>query len=184
VSLGQQWLWAYQNHTLLFDTAVTTGMPQLPTPDGTFQVQYHVANVMFYSPWPVGSPYYYAPEHVNYALYFANNGYYIHDAPWREVFGPGTNYPHTDPGGQQVTGSHGCVELPTPAEAWIYNWASNGATVVIYGTAPVPPPSPTPTLAPAATPTSPPAPTDTPTSPPVPTDTPTIPPVPTDTPTP
>ncbi len=170
VSLSQQWLWVYQNRTLLFDTPVTTGMPQLPTPDGTYSVQYHEANVMFYSPWPQGSPYYYPPEHVNYAMYFAYNGYFIHDAPWRERFGPGTNYPHTDPNGQHVTGSHGCVELPTSAMAWVYNWAYDGATIVIYGTAPVPPPSPTatpthqPTAPPTATPTKPPNPTATPTA--------------------
>jgi lipoprotein-anchoring transpeptidase ErfK/SrfK len=170
VSLSQQWLWAYQNGVLLFDTPVTTGMPQLPTPDGTFSVQYHEANVMFYSPWPPSSPYYYAPEHVNYALYFAYNGYFIHDAPWRQRFGPGTNYPHTDPDGAKVTGSHGCVELPTPAAAWVYNWVWDGATILIYGAAPVPP---APTATPKPTSTSPPAPTATPTNPPTPTPSPT-----------
>ncbi|MGO8946060.1 MAG: L,D-transpeptidase [Ktedonobacterales bacterium] len=177
VSLSQQWLWAYQDRTLLFDTPVTTGMPELPTLDGTFSVQYHVANVMFHSPWVPSSPYYYSPEHVNYALYFAYDGYYIHDAPWREVFGPGTNYPHTDPDGASVTGSHGCVELPTPAADWLYYWAADGATIVIYGTAPVAPPAtptPTPTDQPATqTPTNPPAPTATPTNPPAPTPSPT-----------
>jgi lipoprotein-anchoring transpeptidase ErfK/SrfK len=161
VSLSQQWLWAYQNGALLFDTPVTTGMPQLPTPNGTFDVQYHEANVMFYSPWPPSSPYYYAPEHVNYALYFAYDGYFIHDAPWRQRFGPGTNYPHTDPDGAEVTGSHGCVELPTSAMSWLYNWAYDGATILIYGTAPVPP---VPTPSPTATPTSPPVPTPSPTA--------------------
>ena len=175
VSLSQQWLWTYQNRTLVFDTPVTTGMPQLPTPDGTYSVQYHEANVMFYSPWPPSSPYYYSPEHVNYAMYFAYDGYFIHDAPWREVFGPGTNYPHTDPDGAKVTGSHGCVELPTPAAARVYNWAYDGATIVIYGTAPVPPrATPTPTHQPATpTPTSPPVPTATPTDVPTATPTPT-----------
>ena len=167
VSLAQQWLWAYQNGTLLFDTPVTTGMPQLPTPDGTYQVQWKETNVTFYSPWPPGSPYYYSPEHINYAMYFAYNGYFIHDAPWRPKFGPGTNYPHTDSDGQVRTGSHGCVEVPTPAGAWLYNWAPDGTTIVIYGTAPVPTSTPTPqaTTSPATpTPTSnPPTATPTPT---------------------
>lgn len=165
VSLGQQWLWAYQDRQLLYDTPMTSGRPDLPTPDGTFSVQYKVYNVMFYSPWPPGSPYYYSPEHVNYGLYFLDNGYFIHDAPWRQVFGPGTNYPHTDPNGTRTTGSHGCVEVPTPAGAWLYQWAQNGATIVIVGTAPVPPP---PTATPTRHPTATTAPTATPTATPIP----------------
>ena len=180
VSLAQQWLWAYQNGTLLYDTPVTTGMPELPTPDGTYQVEWKETNVTFYSPWPPGSPYYYSPEHINYAMYFADDGYYIHDAPWRPTFGPGTNYPHTDSDGQVRTGSHGCVEVPTPAGAWLYNWAWDGATIVIYGTAPVQAATPTPTpttQSPTATtttePTATPTATDTPTATATPTATPT-----------
>lgn len=170
VNLSQQWLWAYQDRHLLYDTPMTSGRPELPTPDGSFYVHFHVYNVMFISPWPYGSPYYYAPEHVNYGLYFLDDGYYIHDAPWRQVFGPGTNYPHTDPNGTQTTGSHGCVEVPTSAGAWLAQWAQDGAAVVIVGTAPVPPPATatptaratatataavtsTPTVLPTATPT-------------------------------
>lgn len=171
VSLSQQWLFAYQDHRLVYRTAVTTGMPQLPTPAGTFHVQWHEQNVTFYSPWPYGSPYYYPPEHINYAMYFLYNGYYIHDAPWRHMFGPGTNYPHTDPDGTNETGSHGCVNVPTGAMSWIYRWARDGATVVIYGRAPSPP-APTPTPKPAPTKTPAPAPTATPTAIPDPTATP------------
>lgn len=157
VNLSQQWLWVYQDRRLVYDTPVTTGMPQLATPTGLFYIHYRVANVTFYSPWPPGSPYYYSPEHVNYAMYYADIGYYIHDAPWRQVFGPGTNYPHTDPDGAQVTGSHGCVEVPTSAGAWLYNWTPNGATVDIEGVTPI---GPTPTPTPTAT-TAPPTPTPT-----------------------
>ncbi|HUY78820.1 MAG TPA: L,D-transpeptidase [Ktedonobacterales bacterium] len=182
VSLSQQWLWAYNYGTLLYDTPVTSGMPQLATPDGVFHVQYKEYDVTFYSPWPIGSPYYYSPEHVDFAMYFADYGYYVHDAPWRHEFGPGTNYPHTDPDGTQETGSHGCVNVPYNAGAWLYNWAYNGATVDIYGTAPTGPaatPTPQPTAPATATPTQPTAPTptttpiaDTPTPTPSPTATP------------
>jgi lipoprotein-anchoring transpeptidase ErfK/SrfK len=171
VSLSQQWLWAYQDHRLYYRTPVTTGMPQLATPDGMFYIHYKETNVTFYSPWPPSSPYYYPPEHINYAMYFADVGYFVHDAPWRPVFGPGTNYSHVDPDGVRRTGSHGCVEVPTPAGAWLYNWAWDGATVDIYGTAPTGPattPTPTATPRPASTatpsPTPKPAPTATPTA--------------------
>lgn len=131
VSLSKQQLWAYQNGQLVMTSLVTTGMPQLPTPTGTFHIMMKEADVWFYSPWPYGSPYYYSPEHINYAMLFRAGGFYIHDAPWRETFGPGTNVPHTEPDGTTATGSHGCVNMPTSTAAQLYRWIGVGATVVI-----------------------------------------------------
>jgi L,D-transpeptidase-like protein len=131
VSLTKQQLWAYQNGQFVMTSLVTTGMPQLPTPQGTFHIQMKEQNVWFYSPWPYGSPYYYSPEHINYAMLFRAGGFYIHDAPWRETFGPGTEYPHTEPDGKYATGSHGCVNMPTSTAAQLYAWIGIGATVII-----------------------------------------------------
>ena len=131
VSLSQQWLWAYQDQKLVLASPVTTGMPQLPTPRGDYAVQSKETNVTFYSLWPPGSPFYYSPEHINYAMFFRDIGYYIHDAPWRHAFGPGTENPHTNPDGSWETGSHGCVNMPTPAAAALYNWVRVGAHVII-----------------------------------------------------
>ncbi|HEX6800477.1 MAG TPA: L,D-transpeptidase family protein [Ktedonobacterales bacterium] len=131
VSLAQQWLWAYQDGQLVFTNPITSGQPKLVTPLGEYQVRAKVADTTFYSPWGPWSPYYYAPEHVSYALLFRTGGYYLHDAPWRGAFGPGTNIPHTDPNGARETGSHGCVNLTTAAAAWLYHWANVGATVLI-----------------------------------------------------
>lgn len=131
VSLSQQWLWAYQDGTLVFANPVTTGQPSLPTPLGEYHVQTKIADTTFYSPWGPWSPYYYAPEHVNFALLFRAKGYFLHDASWRQAFGPGTNSPHSDPGGAQETGSHGCVNMTTAAAEWLYRWAEVGATVLI-----------------------------------------------------
>ncbi len=131
VSLSQQWLWAYQDQRLMLASPVTTGMPQLQTPRGAYAVQRKETNVTFYSLWPPGSPFYYSPEHINYAMYFRDIGYYIHDAPWRHAFGPGTEYPHTDADGTRETGSHGCVNMPTPAAAALYSWVGIGARVII-----------------------------------------------------
>jgi len=131
VSISQEWLWAYDNRSLVIATPVTTGMPQLPTPQGVFHLMAKESNVEFYSPWPYGSPYYYTPEHINYAMLFQAGGYYLHDAPWRHLFGPGTNVPHTDPDGTYETGSHGCVNMPTPAAAALFGWIGYGVTIVI-----------------------------------------------------
>lgn len=121
VSLSKQQLWAYQNGQVVYTTLVTTGMPALATPTGTFSIYYKVSDTEFISPWPPGSPYYYSPEHVNYAMEWLSGGYFIHDAPWRSTFGPGT----------EASGSHGCVEVPTPAGAWLYSWVGYGAIVQI-----------------------------------------------------
>lgn len=131
VSISKQQLWAFQDGKLVLTSLVTTGMPQLPTPQGTFNVQMKEQDVMFYSPWPYGSPFYYTPEHINYAMLFRAGGFYIHDAPWRHAFGPGTNAPHTDPDGAYETGSHGCVNMPTSVAAQLYSWIHVGATVTI-----------------------------------------------------
>jgi lipoprotein-anchoring transpeptidase ErfK/SrfK len=131
VSTTKQWLWAYQDGKLVYATPVTTGMPYLRTPRGTYSVMLKESDVTFYSPWPVGSPFYYSPEHIDYALRFRNGGFYIHNAAWRDAFGPGTQDPHTDPNGKHETGSHGCVNVATSAARWLYNWAHIGATVTI-----------------------------------------------------
>ena len=131
VSLNAQWLWAYQNGQLVYNTPVTTGRPELPTPTGVYPMLWMVTNIWFTSPWPPGSPYYYAPVFVDYAMLFKDGGFFLHDAPLRHYFGPGTNVPHTNPDGTQETGSHGCVEMPTPAGAWIYNWADYSTTIDI-----------------------------------------------------
>jgi lipoprotein-anchoring transpeptidase ErfK/SrfK len=131
VSVNKQWMWVFQNGTIVFETPVTTGRPELPTPLGTYHVLNKQSNLMFYSPWPPSSPFYYTPEHIIHALYFREGGFYIHDATWRKMFGPGSNVPHSDPDGTQETGSHGCVNVPPDASDWLYQWANLGATIVI-----------------------------------------------------
>ncbi len=131
VSLTQQWLWAYQDKRLVLASAVTSGMPQLPTPTGTYHIMMKESNVEFYSPWPYGSPFYYSPEHVDFAMLFRDGGFYLHSAAWRHAFGPGTNVPHTDPDGTWETGSHGCVNMPVDAAGALYGWIGIGATVII-----------------------------------------------------
>lgn len=158
VSLSRQQLYAYEYGTLTFTFLVETGRPELPTPTGVFHVflkncsdrrwtsnvaptAAHNANcaehdgdghqAMFTSPWPAGSPYWYAPTHINYALKFRDGGYYLHDAWWHEDFGPGSNKPHKLPNGEWETGSHGCVGM-TPANAEkLYAWTPISTAVYI-----------------------------------------------------
>ena len=70
VSLGHQWLYAYQDGHYVFDNAVETGMPELPTPAGHYSILTKERDVTFISPWPEGSPFWYAPTKVSYAMLF------------------------------------------------------------------------------------------------------------------
>lgn len=131
VSVSQQKLTAYDQEQPVFTTLVTTGMPALYTPWGTYHIFQRITNSYFTSPWPKSSPYYYAPIYVHYGLKITNSGIYLHDATWRSEFGPGTDTPHVDPVYGEETGSHGCVELPLTSMQWIYGWATLGTVVEV-----------------------------------------------------
>jgi lipoprotein-anchoring transpeptidase ErfK/SrfK len=110
---------------------VTTGQPALVTPPGRFTVLSKNSPYTMISPWPLGSPFYYEPSKMSFALRITSNGVFLHDAPWRPYYGPGTNVPHYDPDGIWRTGSHGCINMPYAAAAWLYRWASVGTPVDI-----------------------------------------------------
>jgi hypothetical protein len=122
VSLGQQHLWAYQNGALFLETDVTTGRPELPTPAGDYHIFYKTSPYEMISPWPYGSPYWYPNTWVNWVLEFREGGYFLHDAPWRTWFGPGSNI---------YDGTHGCVNVPDSPMLRLYNWAQLGDEVVV-----------------------------------------------------
>lgn len=158
LSLSRQQLYAYDNGNFAFSILVETGRPELPTPTGLYHVFFkacsdlrwtsnaaptstHNVNCtehngdgfqeVFTSPWPQGSPYWYAPTHINYALKFRDDGFYLHDAWWHVKFGPGSNVPHQLSNGEWETGSHGCVGMPTAAAEKLYAWTPLGTPVYI-----------------------------------------------------
>jgi lipoprotein-anchoring transpeptidase ErfK/SrfK len=127
VSLSRQELYAYDGNRLVLSTPVTTGNPALPTPVGHYTIFAKFHPFEFVSPWPVGSPYYYPPSWVSYAMEFIQGGYFIHDAPWRSAFGPGTDGPGQP--GTNYGGTHGCVNTPFAAAQFLYYWAPIGTPV-------------------------------------------------------
>ncbi|HEU5381305.1 MAG TPA: L,D-transpeptidase [Ktedonobacteraceae bacterium] len=131
VSLSQQWLYAYENGSEVFNTAVMTGRPELGTPTGTYHVFAKLSPTTFYSPFPRGSAEWYPPTHIAYALEWKEGGYFLHDSWWHSVYGPGTNLWHYDPIDGWQSGSHGCISMPLSAAAWLYQWAPIGTTVQI-----------------------------------------------------
>jgi len=122
ISLREQHLWAYEGSTAMVDTVVATGRPELPTVTGTFNILAKYSPFQFISPWPLGSPYWYAAAWTSYAMSFEPSGYFIHDAPWRTRWGPGADV---------AEGSHGCVNVPLAAMERLYRWARVGDRVVV-----------------------------------------------------
>ncbi len=124
VSLREQTLRAYDNGQMVWWSYVTTGAyrptEQLPSWPGLHYAMYKLYHTEFTSPDPPGSPDYYAPTPINYAIAYAPNGYFLHDAWWRAEFGPDTNLPHWDPAAFSG-GSHGCVNLPENNMAYLYD---------------------------------------------------------------
>jgi hypothetical protein len=130
VSLGQERMVAYEGDKPFVDTLVTTGGPELPTPTGTFHIISKFSPFIFKSPWPKGSPYWYEDSPTSYAMLFESSGYFIHDAPWRSWFGPGSNASDGRPGGNG-TGTHGCVNVPFGVQAKLFGWTDVGTPVIV-----------------------------------------------------
>jgi lipoprotein-anchoring transpeptidase ErfK/SrfK len=130
VSLSQQRLVAYEDGKVFLSSLVTTGNKALPTPTGTFSISEKVHPFTFISPWPKTSPFYYKPSKVHYAMLFRSGGYYIHDAPWRTAFGPGTNAQTGTPG-SNYTGTHGCINVPEDVATRLFAWAPIGTVVQV-----------------------------------------------------
>jgi L,D-transpeptidase catalytic domain len=129
VSLSRESLYAYDGDHLALQTLVTTGNPALPTPTGTSSVMAKYHPFEFISPWPAGSQYWYPPSLAQYAMLFRDGGYFLHDAPWRSAFGPGTN--GAGQPGTNYGGTHGCINIPPGAMLFLWNWTPPGTTVVV-----------------------------------------------------
>jgi lipoprotein-anchoring transpeptidase ErfK/SrfK len=131
ISVSKEALWAYDGSKQVTYTLVTNGGPDTPTVPGTYHVEWKAAGLVMHSPWPKSSPLYYAPSKTNFALlYNANGGYYLHDAPWRWHFGPGSNSVAGQPGGS-YTGTHGCTNIPFDVMEQLFNWADVGTLITI-----------------------------------------------------
>lgn len=130
ISLKEQVLRAYEKGKQVFWSYVTTGRPGLETDPGNFKVYWKVSPWTMHSPWPKGSPFWYPDSKVQMVMWF-NGGDGIHDASWRSVYGPGTEYPHYDPTGED-TGTHGCVNVPFRNMVWLWNWTPTNTPVIVY----------------------------------------------------
>lgn len=113
VDLSDQRLKAWEGDQLFMETAVSTGLPWYPTPEGEFRIWVKLRSTKMEG--GQGKNYYYLPN-VPFVMYFENDatpgwrGYGLHGTYWHDDFGNRR--------------SHGCVNLPTSEAEKLYYWAA------------------------------------------------------------
>jgi lipoprotein-anchoring transpeptidase ErfK/SrfK len=111
INLTEQRLTAYEGKTVITQTLISSGLPSHPTPSGIFSVsQKSESQYMF-------GPDFDLPA-VPWVLYFTSQGHAVHGTYWHDNFG------------HQM--SHGCVNAPTAAAAWLYGWAEIGTPISVH----------------------------------------------------
>lgn len=136
VSFVEQAARLYENGKFVKGFKVTTGAPDLPSVPGIHCVLDHLTNTVFKSPDPPGSPNYYQPTPIHYAMDYSYYGYALHDAWWRSWFGRYSNLPHYDPAAFNG-GSHGCINFSyvggsNSDSAYMFYFAQVGTPIIVY----------------------------------------------------
>ena len=111
VNLSTQTLVAYEGDTPVYNTLVSSGLPQWPTVTGQYRT-YMKYESQTMNGYLLGYDYF-LPD-VPYVMYFYED-YAIHGTYWHSNFG------------QPM--SHGCVNVSTPDAGWLFNWAPVGTLV-------------------------------------------------------
>lgn len=135
VSLVEQTLRYYENGKLVRAFFITSGQYLKPSPPGYWQIFLRQSPTTFKSSEPKGSALWYPDTKINYAMEYHSGGYFFHDSWWRVNYGPGTNFPHYDTGGDEKfagDGSHGCVNMAEHDIAWLYPNSAYNARVILY----------------------------------------------------
>jgi hypothetical protein len=135
VSLIEQTLRFYQNGKLVRAFHITSGQYAKPSPPGLWSIFSRESPTKFKSSEPMGSAFWYPDTNINFAMEYRDDGYFFHDSWWRVNYGPGTNFPHYDSGGDETfagNGSHGCINIQEDEAGWLYNNSSYGAAAILY----------------------------------------------------
>lgn len=115
INLSSEYMTIYQGDTVLMGTYISSGKPGFETPPGSYTV-----NTMLDSQTMegvLGGEYYNVPD-VPYVMYFTGVGHAIHGAYWHNNFG--------------TPMSHGCINMPLDAAAYLYSIAYIGMPVEIH----------------------------------------------------
>lgn len=119
INLEQQSIAVYENNQLVFATLVATGLDNLWTRPGLFQIYEKHESTPMSGDFSGGAGGYYYLADVPWTLYY-DQARAIHGAYWRQkqFFG--------------YQGSHGCVNLPIGDANWVFSWASVGDWVYVH----------------------------------------------------
>lgn len=115
INLSYQYMTVYQANNILLELYVSTGTYGWETPVGTYYI-----NRMLISDDMVGTASgesWYVPA-VPHAMYFTNQGHAIHGTYWHNNYG--------------TPMSHGCVNMPEWAAAYLYSIAYVGMRIEIH----------------------------------------------------
>jgi len=135
VSLIEQTLRYYDNGKLVRSFYIVSGQYLRPSPPGFWSIILREHPTQFKSTEPPGSAFWYPPTPIQYALEYHAGGYFFHDSWWRHSYGPGKNFPHSDPPGTTPfndNGSHGCINMNPVDVAWLYPQIAWGTPVILY----------------------------------------------------
>jgi hypothetical protein len=135
VSLIEQTVRYYNNGKLVRAFLVVTGQYLKPSPPGFWSIFVREHPTEFKSTEPPGSAFWYPPTPIQYAMEYHSGGYFLHDSWWRGIYGPGANFPHSDPSGTTSfngNGSHGCINMDPNDVAWLYSQIPWGTPVIVY----------------------------------------------------
>lgn len=115
VDLSDQWLYAYDGDTMVYDAPVSTGRDGFNTPVGTFAVYAKLRSQTMEG--TLGGEYYRVPN-VPHVMYIVG-GVAIHGTYWHNRFGSGARL------------SHGCINVGLAQATWLYAWAPMGTPVTV-----------------------------------------------------
>ncbi len=127
ITISERRMWACEREKSKYDAPVITGMNAYDatvTPPGTYHIYAKQKDTVLTGSDAGGS----WRDPVSYWMPFLDNQhgtYGFHDATWRKDKEFGNVSPDSP------DASHGCVELPLDAAAWVYDWAPVGTPVKI-----------------------------------------------------
>ena len=117
VDIYEQSMGVYQDGRLIFATLVSSGSRYFPTRTGTFQVWARLDSGKMSGAYRADRSDYYFLEDVPWILYYDGDRA-LHGAYWHDNFG--------------VRSSHGCVNLAPHDARWLFNFAREGSTVIVF----------------------------------------------------
>ena len=125
VDISEQHMWYIVDGSVAMETDVVTGRPDgdRDTPTGVYSILYKERDSTLKGDIDpdTGEPSYETP--VAYWMPFTWQGHGFHDATWQSSFG-GSRY--------EVSGSHGCVNMPYDKAGQLFEMISDGTPVIVH----------------------------------------------------